>query len=140
MGKYGISSQRETSVRKPEEPHYMWRGLGCLLMIIVPLISWALSVQIVNSMLKNGYSLPVGLLGRPGLPAFIRGTGLNAMLLPLFSTNNLYAYLLFTVICIIVISSVFSLVYAIVYRVVNPYRYGPTDAPPPKRNPKKKSR
>jgi hypothetical protein len=140
MGRYGSPVQRETSVRKPEESHVMWRGLGCVLMIVIPLISWALSVQIVNYMVKKGYALPVELMGRPSMPGFIRGTGLNAILLPLFSTNNIYAYLFFTLICIIVISSVFSLVYAIVYRAVNPYRYGPTDAPPPKRNPKKKSR
>jgi len=140
MGRYGQNYQKETSNRNPEEPHFIWRGIGCVLMLVVPLISWVLSVQIVNYMLRKGYLIPTELLGRPTLPAFIKGTGLYALLSPLANTNNLYAYLFFTLICIFVISSVISLIYAAVYRMANPYRYGPTDAPPPKRSPKKKSR
>jgi hypothetical protein len=142
MGRYsGTSSQRESSVRKPQEPHAIWRGIGCVLMIVVPVLSMAIGTQIVKYALANKISVPVEFLGKVSMPGFIYNSfALRAIFKPLTEIQNLYANLVAGLICMILISSLISLIYAVAYRIANPYRYGPTDAPPPKRKVAKKSR
>jgi hypothetical protein len=142
MGRYtGPSLQKESSVHKPKEPHPIWRGIGCLMMVIVPAISILIGNGIVKYALDNHWRLPPQLLGYPQLPDIIyKSSGLKAIFIPLARIPNLYAYILASIICIMLISTVISMIYAVVYRIANPYRYGPLDAPPPKIKAKKHSR
>ena len=142
MGRYsGTSSQRESSVRKPEEPHAIWRGIGCVLMIIVPILSMAIGTEIVKYALAKKIPIPYEFLGKASLPGIIyKSTVLRSIFLPLTEIQNLYANLIAGIICLVLLSSLISLGYAVAYRIANPYRYGPTDAPPPKRKVAKKSR
>ena len=130
MGQYSFTPPK----KKPEEVSEAWRGIGCILIIVVPIISWFSGTQLVNYALTHHMSIPPELLGRPGLPDIInRSYGLRVVFGPLAQTQNLYANLLAALICLIVISSLTSLIYAVVARIMNPDSYGPTDAPPPKR-------
>jgi hypothetical protein len=54
--------------------------------------------------------------------------------------QNLYAYIVVSLICMALISTVISMIYAVIYRIVNPVRYGPLDEPPSRRKAKKHSR
>jgi hypothetical protein len=142
MGRYsGSSSQRESSVRKPKQPHGIWRGIGCLMMIIVPAISILIGIQVVNTALANRWRIPTQLLGYPQLPDIVyKIGGLRDLLAPLTRIQNLNAYIVASLICMMVISAVVSMIYAVVYRIVNPVRYGPMDEPPPKIKAKKYTR
>ena len=142
MGRYsGTPSQRGSLTNKPQEVSGVWRGIGCVLMIVVPIISLFIGTQLVDYALTHHLPVPPELLGRPVLPDFInKSYGLSFVFGPLARIQNLYASLFAALICLVLISSLISLIYAVVYRVMNPYRYGPTDAPPPRRNPAKKSR
>ena len=142
MGRYsGTSSQRDSSRNKDQENSGVWRGIGCILIIVVPIISLFVGTQLVNYAMTNNIALPRELLGRPVLPDLIKNSyGLYFVFGPLEKIQNLYASLFAAFVCLVLISSLISLIYAFVYRIVNPYRYGPTDAPPPKRRPEKKSR
>ena len=142
MGRYtGSSSQQGSSARKPKQPHGVWRGIGCLMMIIIPAISILIGIQFVNAALANRWLMPTALLGYPQLPAIVyKFGGLSALLIPLARTQNLYAYIVASLAFIFLISAVVSLIYAVVYRIVNPERYGPMDEPPPKVKAKKYTR
>ena len=143
MGRYsGTSSQRESSVSKPKQPHEIWRGIGCLMILVIPVISIAGGDQTVKYLLKNHRGIiPLELLGTPHLPDIIyKSTGLMTIFGPLTKIQNLFAIAVVSLIYIVVISGLISLIYATVYAMVGPSRYGPTDAPPPKVRVTKKSR
>jgi hypothetical protein len=147
MGRHtGSSTQRESSVSKPKQPHEIWRGIGCLMMVVVPIISIAaahatikfmLDIQTANQMRL----IPYQLLGYPHLPDIAyKLSGLRTILEPLTKIKNLYADAVVSIVYMILISGVISVAYAAVYRMANPNRYGPTDAPPLKTRKVKKSR
>ena len=54
MGKYsGSSTLRESSVRKTKQPHGIWRGIGCAMIVIIPAISILIGIQIVDTALAE---------------------------------------------------------------------------------------
>jgi hypothetical protein len=111
------------------------------MIFVIPAISIVSGIQTVNFALANKWKIPFELRGFPVLPDIVyKSTGLMTIFSPLAKVNNLYAYIVASVIYLMVISSVISLIYAVVYRIANPNRYGPFDAPPPKARAKKKSR
>jgi hypothetical protein len=143
MGRHtGSSTQRESSISRTKQPHEIWRGIGCLMMVIVPVISVAAASETVKWILANGNKLiPRALLGIPRLPDFVyKSDGLVLILSPITKINNLYAIVVMSLFYILIISGVISVIYAATYNMVGPSRYGPTDAPPPKIKRVKKSR
>jgi hypothetical protein len=126
---------------KPEGPHVIWRGIGCLMMIIIPAMSIAIATEIVKYGVANNWPIPYQLLGTPKLPdIFYKSTGLMTIFTPVINTQNFYAYVAVSLLLIILLGGVISMVYAFVYRSVGPSRYGPLDAPPPKIKTKKYTR
>ena len=49
--------------RRSNEPHPVWRGIGCLIMLIIPALSLGFSYVMVNSALSLGVDLPPSLRG-----------------------------------------------------------------------------
>lgn len=131
MGKYRSSSVKAVRERN-RQPHYIWRGIGCAIMLIVPLMSWALGVETIKFALDHDYTVPYQLLGTPRYPDFFyQSTGLMAILRPITNTRNFYAYAVAAFLYVILLSGISSMAYAITYRAVGPSRYSPLDAPPP---------
>ncbi|MCZ2127177.1 MAG: hypothetical protein LC099_05305 [Anaerolineales bacterium] len=129
MSKY----DRREPLKKKSGPHFIWRGLGCLMMIIIPVMSVAIGYELVNFLLANKYYVPRDLLGTPQFPdIFYKSSGMMIILKPIIAIKHFYAYALFSIILMVVLGSVISLIYSYIYRVVGPARYGPLDAPPPK--------
>lgn len=132
MGKYTSKAVKKEKP-KPQGPHVIWRGIGCLSIIIVPVISIAAGIETVNHALANGWTVPYELLGYPTLPDFFRkSSGLWAIFGPLTRIKNLWAYTAASILYMIFIGGVTSVLYAIAYQIVGPPRYGPLDVPPPK--------
>jgi hypothetical protein len=142
MGKYsGLSPQRESSSVKSREPHPIWRGIGCLMIVFIPAVSIFIGNGVVKYALDQHWRIPPQLLGFPQLPDIIyKSSGLKAIFIPLARIPNLYAYIFASILFMILISTVISFIYAVVYRIANPNRYGPLDAPPSKIKAKKHSR
>lgn len=140
MGKYRTNSRK---VEKPlsEGPHVIWRGIGCVMMILIPAISISAGYQTVNYGLENGWTIPYQLLGTPRLPElFYKSSGMMILLDPVIKTQNFYAYVVFSFLYMVLIGGAISILYAAVYRMIGPSRYGPLDAPPPKIKTKKYTR
>ncbi len=133
MTKYTTASQRRRSTPREEETHAIWRGIGCLLILIVPTMSYVLAVASVQLAVDQNWPMPYQLMGYPVMPPLLwKAAGLSPLLGFIQSQNNLYAVLAVTLVYVVFASALVSFIYALVYRYVGPSRYGPQDAPPPK--------
>ncbi len=117
----------------PREPAPVWRGIGCLMLVIIPVIAWILSTLLVELAPSYGISLPPELLGPPAIPSFLfQVPGLVGLLSWIQRQNNLYAILLGTFLLSVLLMGLVALGYSFLYRLFGPPRYGPLDVPPPK--------
>ena len=137
MGRRTVQTQtKDLSSKRPP----IWRGIGCLLMIIIPVVSYAASVMTMPYLRGLGL-IPVDLLFTPQLPSWIWAAPVLARMFQfLFVRYGIFATLLLTSIYIVLIGGTISVLYAFMYRLTAPARYGPLDAPPPKRKIKKYTR
>jgi hypothetical protein len=109
----------------------VWRGIGCLLILIVPSISWILATATVRRAVADGWPLPYQLLGYPILPEVLwKVPGLVPLIPFVQRQQHLYLALVITLAYIIVAGGVMSFLYALLYRAFGPPRYGPVDLPP----------
>lgn len=131
MSKYRSSSVKKTRERN-KQPHYLWRGIGCVMMLIVPVVSIAAGYETVQAALDARFPIPYQLLGTPTYPEFFYASdGLMTLLAPITRTRHFYAYAAISFMYMIGLAGLMSFTYAVVYRMVGPGRYGPLDAPPP---------
>ena len=130
MGRYSPTTIKPKT--KIEGPHPVWRGIGCILMIVVPIISFGLAELTVESNWAQEY-VPYQLLGYPIMPAILWKLGfLNPILGFIQSLPNFYGVLVLFLLYLIVIGAFVSVGYAYLYKTLGPPRYGPQDSPPPK--------
>jgi len=120
MGRYYRQAEKE---EKPTV-HPIWRGIGCLFFIIIPLIAFAISVEMVNRGIPQQY-FPI----TPDL-----GQQFNV---PGFGFIPLLYTLAVTVAITVILGAFMTVIYSIVYRMVGPPKYGRLDAAPVKRKTKK---
>ncbi len=133
MGRYDYSERRRAAAKK-KGPHPIWQGIGCLVIIILPIISYALADATIEAGVKARWAfLPYELLGAPRFPDIVwKYWQIARLFSPITQIDNLYANLVLTGIYTLIFGGLASLVYAIVYRYIGPPRYGPQDIPPPK--------
>lgn len=133
---------RQVSRQKGSEgPHPVWNALGCLMLVVVPAISIALSVVVLQVIQANKWPFPYQLMGYPRFPDFLYSTkGLSQLFGAIDNIQNLYAYIAISLIIMVIVGGILSFVYALIYRFVGPSKYGPTDAPPVKLKVTKKQR
>ena len=130
MGRYR-DTVRELSPQK-ERIHPIWRGIGCAILVLVPILSFAMAELLMPYLLDHGW-VPRQLLFTPQVPIWLWYAPPIAQATQfLFGQYAIFATLLLTLVFIILLGGIFSLVYAFMYRAVAPSRYGPMDAPPPK--------
>jgi hypothetical protein len=130
MGKYTSYS------RQPPKPrnvgvHPVMRGIGCIMMVVVPILAYGAAVLLVNYGISRGWPIPPGWLGRPTIhPLLLSLQGLAPVWNFLLVQNNLIANVIFAVALTIVIGGIMSILYGYLYSIFGPPRYGPQDAPP----------
>lgn len=132
MGKYS-SHARQVPRPKRGVVHPVMRGIGCLMIVIVPILAYGVSLLLVDYGLKNGWPIPTDWLGTPTFhPLLWRLSGVATILTFLQTQTNLIANVIFTIAITVVIGGVMSVIYGYIYQIFGPPRYGPTDAPPPR--------
>lgn len=115
MGKYQ-SYQRREEAPKPSEKqvHPIWRGVGCIFMVVIPIFSFLISDWVINTnKVAHWFIVPRDfMLTQPGYDPF------------------LLAKLLMTLALIFVFAFLFMLITFMTNSMFGAPRYGPTDAPP----------
>lgn len=140
MGKY-TSSIHKRSTPKQDGPHVAWRGIGCLTMMLIPIISIAAGYETINYGLENNWAIPFQLLGTPRFPDVVYySSGLMAVLSPIAAITHFYAYAVASLIYIVLLGGISSFAYAFAYRFIGPSPYGPLDVPRPNVKTKKYKR
>jgi hypothetical protein len=119
MGKYD-RFQESRAKPKPVGVHPVWRGIGCLLMLIIPVISYAGAMVFLQANRQNGWIRMPAELAVP--------LDLRLFVLPITIIE-----LLVTILFLLALVLVVMIIYSMTYRMAGPSRYGPTDAPPPRR-------
>ena len=107
------------------------RGIGCVLLTLVPIISYGTAVLLVNYGVKRGWPIPPNWLGTPTIhPLLLRLEGLRVIFNFLLLQTNLMANLVFAIAIAVLIFGVLAIIYGFVFRLMGPPEYGPTDVPP----------
>ncbi len=141
MGKYASNSRQQQGPPRNRSIHPVVRGVGCLLMVIIPIFSYAAAVALVNVAVARGVQIPPNWLGVIQIPPALEAlTGLRGLWGFLRTQPNLIANLIFAVLLTVLIGSLLSVVYGYIYSMVGPSQYGPQDVPPPRVKTKKYTR
>lgn len=127
MAKYA-KYQKPPSPKKEMSP--IWRGIGCVLMIVVPTLSYYLG-RVLLRVAKQRHLVPDYLLARIELPASAWNLPvLGPLARFLYSLQDPWATLLFFLVTLFLLSGLISFVYSALYEAFGPPRYGELDAPP----------
>ena len=130
MGKY------TTRARQPSKPrqvgvHPVMRGIGCILMVLVPILAYGSAILLVRYGISRGWPLPPSWLGQIHIhPLLLKLQGLRDIWNFLLVQQNLVANLIFAIAITIVVGGIMSIIYGYIYSIFGPPRYGPQDAPP----------
>jgi len=110
----------------------LWRGIGCILIVIVPLMAYGLMLVFVPPLIATG-KVPNQLLGYVQFPdwayKFRAVAGIAGFI---GSINNLWMNILTWFVMLLILIAVASLLYSMIYSLVGPARYSELDAPPAK--------
>ena len=130
MGKYSSYTRKQVKPRVVTV-HPVMRGIGCLMIVLVPILSYGIALLLVNYGLSHGWPIPRSWFGHPTIhPLLLRLEGLRPIWDFLIRQNNLIANVIFTVAIMVVIGGIMSIIYGYMYTLFGPPQYGPTDVPP----------
>ncbi len=103
---------------RPWKVHPIWRGIGCLMLIIIPIMSYAGSVLLVEAnKIHRWLPMPSDLMRNIRLPY-------------LGVIKHLIANLLVTCVLMFIGFGVVMILYTIIYKISGPSSLSPVDAPP----------
>ena len=141
MGKYQSNSRRQQSSIPRNQVPAVVRGISCLTMVIVPLLSYGIAAYWIENGLPGTAIIPPKLLGAPNIPPFFFSSPALAPIATFLSgQNNLGANLLFALAITTIIGGLMAVITGYVSAMFGPSKYGPTDVPPPRVKTKKYSR
>ena len=141
MGKYNQNFAPQQATNQSKQPHSIWRGIGCLMMLFIPAISIVIGSTIVQIGIESKWPLPREMMQPLELPDALTATaGLQIVFGWIGRIPNFYANASASLMVLIFLSGLISMIYAFTFRAVGPSKYGPTDAPPVKAKITKQSR
>jgi hypothetical protein len=136
MGKY--SSNKPPTPKVNREVHPVMRGVGCIMMVIVPILSYLAATVIVPA-----FPIPLlpGMTKAIDIPAWMYYLdGLTPVFNYIESQPLLVSFLVFALVLSILVFAIMAIFYGFLYKAVGPSQYGPTDAPPIRKKVKKYTR
>ena len=130
MGKYTTYKKTPPKSRNPGV-HPVMRGIGCIMMIVVPLLAYGTALWLVDYGIRQGWPIPPNWLQPIRIhPLLLRIERFEPIWNFLLVQDNLIAVLVFTIAITIVVGGIMSMLYGYLYTLFGPPRYGPQDAPP----------
>ena len=132
MSKYTFSDSKAPAPKR-HEVHPVMRGISCIMMIIVPILSYIASSLLIG----NGFGrqvIPPDWYGRMEFPPLLAQlTGpVGSVIRYISSIDHLAANLVLTVVIVVIVGGLMSVIYGYIYELFGPPKYGPTDVPPPR--------
>ena len=129
MGKYSTKVSRSSAPKRNTVNPYM-RGIGCLLMLVVPFFSYVAGDLLAGQ--GFGYQIiPAEWYGYITVPpALANFTGLNIVFGFLSKIEHLPATLAIAVVVLILVGGIISVIFGWMFSLFAPSQYGPTDVPP----------
>jgi hypothetical protein len=115
MGRHRIdSSQQMAPSKNNRQLHVIWRGVGFGLMVLIPVMSYALARLFLDENIKQGWiTFPQNM--------YLRNTPLP---------QDLLILILIMLILMLIMYAIYTLFSLIIFRMFAPPRYGPLDVPP----------
>jgi hypothetical protein len=133
MGKYDYFKRAQEDDNSKKEVHPVWRGIGCLLNILTPIISGAAAMVVVEYGKSQGWPFLSQLGGYFRFSdVFYRIAFVKVVANYISSIPDFKALALFFVVFVMVFSSIFAIINAVLYRTFGPPRYSRLDAPAPR--------
>ena len=129
----GFSSQqyRKDGKERPWKINPAWRGIGCILCIIVPIMAWVGATMVLQSNLRLPMSTDLTKI--VALPySHVREIDKIIVQINQYfaATKFQSGQLFFTVIFLFIGFGILAFIYALLYKIAGPPRYGPFDVPP----------
>jgi hypothetical protein len=128
MSKYDKFNPRASAAKRPWEIHPIWQGIGCLLILIIPIMAYAGAVLLVQADLEQGW-VPIA----PELAQTVTIPNVG-------SFQYLYVNLLVAALLAMLGFGLIVAIYALVYKAVGPPPLGPLDAEPIRRRPPRRKK
>ena len=129
----GFSSQqyRRGHSERPWKVNPVWRGIGCILFLLIPIMSWFGTTIFLQT--NEKIVLPWELTTVVAIP-YTHITEIDKVISPINhyfnATRFVYGQLFLTIILSFIGYGVMAFIYALLYKVAGPPRYGPFDVPP----------
>jgi hypothetical protein len=136
MSKY--ASNKAPTPKVNREVHPVMRGIGCVMMVIVPILSYLAATVIVPA-----FPIPLlpGMTKAIDVPAWMYSlNGLTPLFNYIESQPLLISFIIFAIVITVLIYSIMSIIFGFMYKAMGPSQYGPTDAPPIRKKVKKYTR
>ncbi len=128
MSKYMKYNDRSRMTERPWKIHPIWRGIGCILMLVIPVIAYAGAVVLVRENSQQKWlPMPAELMQTVNLPY-------------VGDVKNFFAVAIVAVLLMIIGFGVVTIIYSMIYSAFGPPRLGPLDAPPVRTSPAKRKR
>lgn len=136
MGKYNSRVSKPPMPKRNVVNPYM-RGVGCLLMIVVPVFSYGIGYELAKRNFGLG-ALPVEWYDYMQFPSYFYALpGLARVADFLSGIPRFPATLALAVVVMIVVGGIISVIFGWMYSLFAPSQYGPMDVPPPRVKTKK---
>ena len=133
MGKYEKYHRKSPEKRRMNP---IWRGIGCILIIVVPLLAYWMMLVSVPLIIATG-KIPYQLLGHVHFHEWVFKLRITTLIASFISNiNNLWINIIMFFVMLLILTSVASLLYSMIYALIGPARYSELDAPPSKYKPK----
>ena len=118
MAKYSSYNRRTPLDQRPWTIHPIWRGIGCILMLLIPIMAYAGAILLIQANIENHWvPMPADMMQSITLPY-------------IGAVQHLVATLITTILLSVIGFALLSFFYAIFFRLVNPDPLGPMDAKP----------
>ena len=139
MGKYTSRVNKQSAPKRNTVNPYM-RGIGCLLMLVVPFFSYVGGDVLAGQ--GFGYQIiPAEWYGYMTVPpALANFSGLNFIVGFLAGIEHFPATLALGFVILILVGGIISVIFGWMYSIFAPSQYGPMDIPPPRVKTKKYKR
>ncbi len=120
---------------RPWKIHPVWRGIGCVLIIMIPILSYAGAVMVMKS--NPWIHLFPSSLFRPVVIRYVNVSLIDSVIgainTILAGFGLIYGHVFFLLVFIFIGFGVLSILYGFLYRAMGPPRYSRLDAPPIKK-------